>query len=224
MLKPSPFSGLTEPLTGIQHVAIWNHSRLHKWRAQRTTSVAVNVRNTHRDLVTAQIHHCRWVYREQMSILSMFCTGKALYSPIHTPKSRHSPQLLSPLSWQSCEQLPWQRAHLVAGVIAENSSFLPDVVGIKTLLFGVGRDEEGVVLPVRQGEALARLYTQRSHLAKQVTERERKICVFIHGNTPEMQLQPKSTELFRRKAAASCNLAPGLMQIHVLKIGEHKGR
>lgn len=98
------------------------------------------------------------------------------------------------------------------------------MMGIITLLFSVGRDEEGVVLPVWHGEALARLYTQRGHLAEQVTEREWKIYVFIHGNTPRMELQPKTIELFRRKAAASCNLAPGLMQTHVLKMGKHKGR
>ena len=72
----------------------------------------------------------------------------------------------------------------------------------------------GVGVPVRQGEPLSWLYTQRGHLAKQVIKRERKFFVFIHGKTPEMEMHPQTGKLFKRKAAASSNLASRLMQTH----------
>lgn len=69
-------------------------------------------------------------------------------------------------------------------------------------------------MPVRQGEPLSWLYTQCGHLAKQVTKRERKIFVFICGNTLEMEMHPQTGKLFKTKAAASSNLASHLMQAH----------
>ena len=72
----------------------------------------------------------------------------------------------------------------------------------------------GVGVPVRQGEPLSWLYTQRGHLTKQVIKRERKFFVFIHGKTPEMEMHPQTGKLFKRKAAASSNLASRLMQTH----------
>lgn len=79
-------------------------------------------------------------------------------------------------------------------------------------------------MPVRHGEPLSRLCTQRGHLAKQVTKRERKIFTVIPGNTPEMELHPQTGKLFKRKAAASSNLASHLIQAHTsTQPGKRKG-
>lgn len=100
---------------------------------------------------------------------------------------------------------------------------MPDLVGSRTLAFSVSRDEMGVGVPVRQGEPLSWLYTQCGHLAKQVTKRERKIFVFIHGNTLETEMQPQTGQLFKTKAAASSNLASHLMQAR-MSVRPGKGR
>lgn len=86
------------------------------------------------------------------------------------------------MSWEppSC-----QEPHLVVGFVAESSAFLPDLVGSRTLALSISGEKVSVGVPVRQGEPLSRLHAQRGHLAERVTARERKILVFIHGNTPE---------------------------------------